>query len=130
VTWVLGVSQAEDSNLLYNLTYIGMAIPDVPTDTLLLILEPTTARGAPRTAFLHGLIGTVGYKFLDKKLEASVRFALEYRGFAMSPKLTYAYTDKLSLILAAEIYEGRKYSPFGYFDRNDQIVAGLQYSLF
>lgn len=129
-TWVLGVSQAEDSDLLYNFTYIGMAIPDVPTDELLLILEPSTARGAPRTAFLHGLIGTVGYRFLDRKLEASVRFAVEYRGFAVAPKFTYAYSDKLSLILAAEIYEGRRYSPFGYFTRNDQVIVGAQWSIF
>lgn len=130
LTWVVGVSQAEDSDLLYNFTYIGMAIPDVAANDLLLILEPSTARGAPRTAFLHGLIGTVGYRFLDRKLEASVRFAVEYRGFAMAPKLTYAWSDRLSLILAAEIYEGRRYSPFGYFTRNDQIVVGAQWSLF
>ncbi|MFL5321453.1 MAG: DUF1302 family protein [Myxococcaceae bacterium] len=130
VTWVLGVTQAADSDLLYNVTYIGMAIPGVSADQLLLILEPSTARGAPRTAFLHGVIGTVGYRFLDRKLEATVRGAVEYRGFAVAPRVTYAFTERITGILEAEIYEGKKYSPFGYFDRNDQILAGVQLALF
>lgn len=130
LTWVVGVTQAEDSDLLYNLTYIGMAIPGLSADQLLLILERSTARGAPRTAFLHGLIGTIGYRFLERKLEVSLRGALGDRGFAVAPKVSYQLSERVTGVVEAEIYEGAKYSVFGYFDRNDQILAGVQVSLF
>lgn len=130
LSWVVGVSQAEDSDLLYNVTYIGMAIPGVEADTLLLILEPSTARGAARTAMLHGIIGAVGYRFFDRKLEATLRGALAYKGVAIAPRVTYRFNDRVLGILEAEIYEGAKFSPFGYVDRNDQILAGVQVALF
>ncbi len=127
VTWVLGASPAEDSPLLYSVTYVGMAVPGVDAEQLLLILEPTTAQGARRTAWLHLLVATFGYKLWNDRIEASVRGAFEpiQRSFALAPKVSCRVSDLVSLSLAAELYEGKAYSPFGYFGRNDRILLGV-----
>lgn len=132
ITWVVGLSQAEDSPLLYNLTWTGIAVPDLPSDGYLFLLEPATAAGAPRTVFFHSLFGTVGYALFDRRLEVSVRGAFEpvQRSFALAPRIAWKGWDRTTVALGAELYQGKVYSPFGYFDRNDQVLAQLQYDFF
>jgi hypothetical protein len=132
LTWVLGVTQAEDSPWLYNVTYLGMAVLGVEAQELIAILEPGTARGVPRTAFLHLLVATAGRKLLGDKLEVGGRLAFEpiQRSFAFGPRVTWRPWERVSLLLAAEIYEGPRFSPFGYFGRNDQLLAGVQADFF
>lgn len=131
-TWVLGVSQAEDSPLLYSLTYVGLAIPGLKADELLLILEPTTAQGAARVGWVHLLVGVLGYTLWKGQLELSLRGGFEpvQRSFALAPKVSYKGMDRLTLWLAAEFNQGRAYSIFGYQGRNDQLVAGAEVTLF
>lgn len=132
ITWVLGVSQAEDSPLLYNVTYLGIAVPDLPSEGYLFLLEPATAEGAPRTVFFHALFATVGYRLMDDRLEVSVRGAVEpiQRSWALAPRVAWKGFQKVTLAVGAEFYEGKVYSPFGYFGRNDQVVAQLAVDLF
>lgn len=132
LTWVLGVSQAEDSPLLYALTYVGMAVPDVEARELLFLLEPTTAQGASRVAWLHLVVGQVSYRTFSDQLELSVRAGFEpiQRSFAVAPKMTYLGVGRARLWLAAEVYQGADLSPFGYFGRNDRVLAGVEVDLF
>jgi hypothetical protein len=131
LSWVLGITQAEDSPWLYNLSYVGMAVPRVAADELLAVLEPATARGAARTAWLHLLVGTAGRRFLDDRLEVGLRAAFEpiQGSFALGPRVTYRW-ERVTFLLAAEIFQGSPYSPLGYFGRNDQVMGGLQADLF
>ncbi|HLL55326.1 MAG TPA: DUF1302 family protein [Myxococcaceae bacterium] len=131
LTWVLGVTQAEDSPWLYNLSYVGMAIAGVGADELLAVLEPSTARGAARTAWFHLISGSVSRRLLDDRLELGLRAAFEpiQRSFALGPRVTYRW-DRVTFLLAAEFLQGTPYSPFGYFGRNDQVLGGVQVDLF
>ncbi|HEX8704251.1 MAG TPA: hypothetical protein VF815_35800, partial [Myxococcaceae bacterium] len=89
VTWVLGVSQAEDSDFIYSVTYLGLAVPGVKAQELLVVLEPGTARGADRTAFFHLLVAETSYTLLDGEVELGLRGAFEpvQRSFALAPRV-------------------------------------------
>ncbi len=132
VTWVVGVTQAEDSKLVYSVSYLGMAIPDVLPEELIVLLEPTTARGAARTAWLHLFVGSVAYKLFDDRVELSLRAAFEpiQRSFAVAPKVAWTPFDRLSVFVGAEIFQGPVLSPFGYVNRNDQLLVGVSGELF
>lgn len=132
VTWVASYSQASDSPLTFAVSYLGMAIPDVRADEQLIILEPATSVGAPRTAFFHVLIGLVGYAFWDERIEVSVRGTFEpvQKSFSISPRVTYQGVEGLKVFLTAEFFEGNPWSPFGYFGRNDRVLLGARYDLF
>jgi len=130
-TWVLGITQAEDSPWLYNLTYVGLAVPGVDAETLLALIEPATARGAVRTAVFHAFILNLSRRFWEDRLEVGVRAAFEplQRSYAVGPRVTYR-VGRWTVFLAAEFFEGSAYSPFGYFGRNDQVLSGVQADLF
>lgn len=132
VTWVVGYSQASDSPLVYSVNYLGMAVPDVAAKEQLIILEPATAVGGARTAFFHLFMGSVAYPVWKDRFELSLRAAFEpiQRSFALGPRVTYQGIDGLKLWLAAELYEGAAWSPFGYTSRNDKILIGARYELF
>jgi len=131
-SWVVGLTQAADSKLLYNVTWVGLAVPDLPSDGYLFLLEPATAAGAPRTVWFQALFGTVGYRFLDDRLEISLRGAVEpvQRSWALAPRVTWRGFSRFELAVGAELYEGKAYSPFGYFGRNDQVLALFSADLF
>jgi hypothetical protein len=131
VSWVVGLSQAEDSPLTYYVAYVGLAVPGLSSEGFLLLVEPATARGAPRTVWFHALFATASYRFWSERLEASLRVGLEpiQRSYALAPSLAYRASDALVLALGAEVYQGPAFSPFGYFDRNDQLRLELRGAL-
>lgn len=131
VTWVLGVSQAEESKFVYALTYQGLAVPGVAASELLVLLEPGTARGAERTAFLHLLVADLRYALLDDAVELGFRGAFEavQRSFVLAPRVEYRLAERVRVGLAAEVYAGGPYSPFGYYGRNDQVLGTLRLAL-
>jgi hypothetical protein len=130
-TWVLGVSQAEDSDFIYSVTYLGLAVPGVKAQELLVVLEPGTAQGADRTAFFHLLVAEARYTLLEGDVELGLRAAFEpvQRSFALAPRVGWRLKEWLSVGLAAELYAGKPYSPLGYFGRNDQLVGSLRLTL-
>ncbi len=132
VTWVVGYSQASDSPVKFAVSYLGMAIPEVGAREQLVLLEPATAVGAPRTGVFHLFLGSVGGEVWKDRLELSVRAAFEpiQRSFALSPRVTYLAVPGLQVYFAAEIYEGAAWSPIGYFGRNDRLLVGARYELF
>lgn len=131
LTWVLGVSQAEDSDFIYSATWMGLAVPNVEADELLVLLEPGTARGQPRIAFLYLLVAEARYAPQGGDWEVGFRGAFEpvQRSFVLAPRVGWRFTEHLSVGLAAEVYVGKPYSPLGYFGRNDQIVGSLRLTL-
>lgn len=130
-TWVVGLSQAEQSDWVYSLTYVGLAVPGVEAQELLLLLEPGTARGVARTALFHLLVAEVRYMLPGGQWEAGMRAAFEpvQRSWALVPRVEWHATERLHMGLAAEVYEGVGYSPWGYWSRNDQVVATLRLAL-
>jgi hypothetical protein len=132
VTWVVGYSTAEDSNWVWAINYLGMAVPDVGTAEQVLLLEPATAVGADRTAWFHLFLGNLSYRFWKERfvIELSAGFEPVQRSFTLAPRLTFQGVDRLKLWIGADIFEGSPYSPLGYFGRNDQVQVGARYELF
>lgn len=129
VTWVLGVSPAERTEVTYAVTYLGMAVPGVPADELLFLLEPSTARGAERTAWFHLVAAAVSRTFFDDSLEVALAVAVEpvQRSFTIAPRVTYRVADQVRVGLGAAFYEGPPTSPFGYVDRNDEVAVSVEW---
>ncbi len=131
LTWVVGVSQAQDSPLFYSVNYVGLAVPDLPSEGYLFLLEPATAAGAPRTVWFHALVAEVGYSLFDRRLSLNLRAGAEpiQRSFALAPSVTWR-EGRHTVGLAVELFEGRAYSPFGYWNRNDQVVGSWSMDVF
>jgi hypothetical protein len=53
-------------------------------------------------------------------------FEAVQRSFVLAPRVEYRVVEKVRVGLAAEVYAGKPYSPFGYFGRNDQVLASLR----
>ena len=132
VTWVVGYSTAEDSALIWAVSYLGMAVPGVGGTEQVLLLEPATAVGSERIAWFHLFLGNVSYTLWKERfvLELSAGFEPVQRSFTLAPRLTFQGIDKLKLWIAADFFEGSPYSPLGYFGRNDQIAVGARVELF
>ena len=132
VTLVASYSQASDSPFLYSISYLGIAIPDIGAKEQLIILEPATSMGAPHTAFFHLFIGLLGVTVWDKRFEFSFRGTFEpvQQSFSLAPRVTYQGIERLKLFVSAEFFEGKPWSPFGYFGRNDRVMLGARYELF
>ena len=132
VTWVATYSQASDSIVLYGVSYLGMAIPDIKANEQLVLIEPATAKGSAHTGFLHVFLGFVSVSLWDKRIELGLRASFEVvqRSFSLAPRVAWKGTEGLEVFLSAEFYEGSAWSPFGYFDRNDRVLLGARYELF
>ena len=132
VSWAVGISQAEDSPLLYAATYLGVAVPGVSSGQYLFLLEPETAVGAPRAVWFHLLSAKLGYQLWDDRLEVSARGLFEpvQRSWALGPRIAWKGISRLTLALGAEFFGGPVLSPFGYFRRNDQVVGQVAVDLF
>lgn len=132
VTWVVGYSTAEDSKLIWAVSYLGMAVPNVVAAEQIILLEPATAVGADRIAWFHLFAGNVGYTLWEDRfvLELSAVFEPIQRSVSIAPRVTYQGVEGLKLWVGAQFYEGGPYSPLGYFGRNDQVMVGARYELF
>jgi hypothetical protein len=132
VSWVLGVSQAADSKFVYAVTYFGLVVPDISARQQLVLLEPSTAAGAARTAWFHLFVANASYSLWSGRFTFELRAAFEPIGlsFALGPKVTWQAIEGLKVWLAAEVYEGTSFSPFGYLSRNDKVIIGARYELF
>ena len=129
ITWVVGYSQASDSPWVYSINYLGLAVPDMLSQEQLILIEPATAVGGARTAFLHLFLGAVSYRFWKDCFEVSLRAAFEpiQKSFALGPRVTFIGVEGLKVWLAGEVFDGPAFSPFGYFGRNDKIVLGARW---
>jgi hypothetical protein len=132
VTWLVSFSQAAaQSPLVWSISYLGLAVPGVGAGQQLVLIEPASAVGAARTAFLHVFSGFISVPILRDVLEVSLRGAFEptQLSFAAGPRLTWLALDKLKVWISGEVYEGAVWSPFGYFGRNSKVLAGARFDL-
>ncbi len=129
VTWVVGYSTAQDSKLVWAVSYLGTVVPDVGKNEQILLLEPATAVGVARAAWFHLFIGNVAYTLWEDRLvvELSAAFEPVQRSFTLAPRLTFQGVDRLKVWIGGEFFEGSPYSPLGYFGRNDQVSVGARY---
>ncbi|MDF2773119.1 MAG: hypothetical protein K0S86_2614 [Geminicoccaceae bacterium] len=123
---VLGGDRTFDGRLNVNVQYLGRAVVRFhrpPGD-----LSPDVAAVAQGQAVLssqtrrvqHGASMRASYKWLHETLEtewAAVAYAGP-RGVAMRPKVTYAVTDRFTLLAGAEVYRGEDASVFGLLRPN------------
>jgi hypothetical protein len=128
----VAISQAKDSPLLYGLSYVAMVIPDIGAKEQIALLEPATAAGAPHTAFFHLFAGNISYPVWRDRFLLSLTAFFEpvQLSFALSPRISWQAVEGLKVFVAAEVWSGNPYSPFGYFSRNDKVLLGARYELF
>jgi hypothetical protein len=79
----------------------------------------------------HGASARVSYKWMHDTLEAEVAaagYALP-RGYVMRPKVTYAVSDRMKLLLGGELYRGdAAASAFGMLRHNSGGFAEVRWS--
>lgn len=127
LSWTVGVSQASDFPFKFALTYVGLVVFEVGAKEQLALLEPATAVGAPRAAWLHLFVGAASYPVWKDRFLLELRAAFEavQQSFALAPRVTFQGVEGLDIWATAEFYEGRPWSPLGYFGRNDKVVVGF-----
>jgi hypothetical protein len=123
---VAGADRTFDGRLNVNVQYLGRAVVrlrELPADS-----PPSVAAVADAQAILasqtrrvqHGASMRASYKWLHETLEtewAAVAYAGP-RGVAMRPKVTYAVTDRFTLLAGAEVFRGEDASVFGLLRPN------------
>jgi hypothetical protein len=131
VTWVVGYSQSSESPIVYSLSYLGMAVPEVAAGQQLLFLEPAAAAVRARTVVFHLVSGSVAVPLWRRRFEVAVRASVEpvQGSIALGPRVSFLGVDGLAVWAAAEVYEGPAMSPFGYFARNNKVLVGARFEL-
>jgi hypothetical protein len=129
LTWVVGYGQAADTPVVYAVSYLGLAIPGVEAGEQLLWVEPARAQATARTVFFHLVSAAVGVPLWRRTFEVSLRGAVELvqGSSSVGPRVAFQGVEGLTVWLAAELYQGAAFSPFGYFSRNDRVLLGARW---
>ena len=133
---VVGGDRTFDGRLNLNVQYLGRAVvrfralpADSPPDVAVVagsqaILSSQTRR------MQHGASMRASYKWLHETLEtewAAVAYAGP-RGVAMRPKVTYALTDRVTVVGGAEVFRGQDASVFGLLRPNSTVFLEARLS--
>ena len=78
----------------------------------------------------HGASARISYKWLHDTLEAEVAAAgyARPRGGTLRPKITYAVSDRMKVLVGGELYRGDKASVFGILRDNSGAFAEVRWS--
>jgi hypothetical protein len=79
----------------------------------------------------HGASARVSYRWFHDTLEAELA-AVGYgapRGAALRPKITYAVSDRMKVLVGAEIFRGEASSAFGMLRDNSGGFVEVRWSL-
>jgi hypothetical protein len=78
----------------------------------------------------HGASARVSYKWLHDTLEGEIASAAYARpwGATVRPKVTYAVSDRMKLLIGAELYRGDAASVFGILRDNSGAFAEMRWS--
>jgi hypothetical protein len=78
----------------------------------------------------HGASARVSYKWLHDTLEAEAAAAGYARpwGVTVRPKVTYAVSDRVKLLIGGELYRGDAASVFGILRDNSGAFAEVRWS--
>jgi len=131
---VIGVERTFDGVLNINAQYLyRMTFDFVPPSP---ITNPNTRLLAEQVDLLSNQLGPemygaslrINYKAWNETLESEVAAAVWFKNgdSAISPKVTYAFTDRLKGIVGGEIYHGPSQSFFGRLNRTSTAYAEFQ----
>jgi len=119
-------------NVQYLYRYVahfGVPAPsDSPFENLVAI-EHAVLSGQTRR-HQHGASTRVSYKWFHDTLEAEVAAAgyARPRGGVLRPKLTYAVSDRMKVLVGGEFYRGNAASTFGVLRENSGAFAEMRWS--
>jgi hypothetical protein len=123
---VVGGDRTFDGRLNVNVQYLTRAVVGfnrLPADSLpevTAVAESQSVLATQTRRMQHGASMRASYKWLHETLEtewAAVAYAGP-RGVAMRPKVTYAVTDRVTVLAGAEIFRGEDESVFGLLRPN------------
>lgn len=113
-------------NLQYLYKFVTQFEPPRPDP---LAMAASTMSGQMRS-HQHGASARVSYKWFHDTLEAEVAaagYALP-RGGVVRPKITYAVSDRMKLLVGGELYRGNAMSTFGMLRDNSGAFAEVRWS--
>ena len=95
----------------------------------LVALEHAALSGQTRR-HQHGASARISYKWLHDTLEAEVAAAgyARPRGGTLRPKVTYAVSDRMKVLVGGELYRGDAASVFGILRDNSGAFAEVRWS--
>ena len=123
---VVGGDRTFDGRLNVNVQYLARTIVrfrEVPADSppnVAAVAEAQAILGSQTRRTQHGASMRASYKWLHETLEtewAAVAYAGP-RGVAMRPKVTYAVSDRFTVLAGAEVFRGEDASVFGLLRPN------------
>lgn len=133
--YVLGVDRTLWEYLYLNLQFIQRIVTNYknPMDIQNPYLRDVAVRGAVINNQLDRITNAISLKIAYKmfhetlNLELSGIYNITRRDYLIRPKVSYAFTDHLSGIIGADIYEGRVNTLFGLLEDNTTFFAELKY---
>jgi len=133
--YVLGVDRTLWEYLYLNLQFIQRIVVNYknPMEIQNPYLRDVAVRGAIINNQLDRITNAIslkiGYKMFHEtlNLELSGIYNITRRDYLIRPKVIYAFTDHLSGILGADIYEGKENTLFGLLEDNTTFFAEIKY---
>jgi len=133
---VAGADRTYREHLNINVQYLYRFVahfrspdPDAPVFMNLVAAEQAALSGQTRR-HQHGASARISYKWFHDTLEAEVAAAgyAQPRGYTLRPKVTYALSDRVKLLVGGELYRGDAASVFGMMRRNSGGFAEVRWS--
>jgi hypothetical protein len=115
---------------LYRLVTGLLSTPESTSPVGDLVARQQAALSGQTRRHQHGASSRVAYKWLHDTLEAEVA-GVAYakpRGMTVRPKVTYAVSDRVKLLVGAEFYRGDDESVFGILEDNSGAFAEARWS--
>jgi hypothetical protein len=102
---------------------------DAPSFVNLVAIEQAALTGQTRR-HQHGASARISYKWFHDTLEAEVAAAGFARpsGSVLRPKITYAVSDRMKVLVGGELYRGDRASQFGLLRDNSGAFAEARWS--
>jgi hypothetical protein len=132
---VAGFDRSFFESLNINVQYIGRYLRGF-TELAAIADESARSIARPRSLLIqqhrrhqHGMSLRVSDKWLHETLETEIRGLvwLAQGDFALSPKVSYAITDRLTVSAGGDYYHGPRNSLFGYFKKNQTAYVELKW---
>jgi hypothetical protein len=133
---VVGADRTYREHLNINVQYLYRFVahfrspdPDASSFVNLVAMQQATLSGQTRR-HQHGASARGSYKWFHDTLEAEVAAAGFARpsGSVLRPKITYAVSDRMKLLVGGELYRGDRASQFGMLRDNSGAFAEVRWS--
>jgi hypothetical protein len=130
-TGVVTVADARGTALQLAFSAVLLWVRDIPQGEQLLLIDLRGAEAKAHDTVGAALIGLVGYRWMEDKLEGELRLFFDARQLsrAAGARLTWNFNDHVHGTLGGEYNGGPQVSPLGYFRRNDNVYVELKLDL-